>query len=237
MDTIIQQAKKYVFGLEVAGPLAIFADPATGSEPTSFPLPPPTAAEGMIRNLGRILGAVPRIVAIGICSKPQYTSYAFNSHSPIRKNRPNGSPAQIHATALFEPRFSILAVIATEPSLRHSVYKRVNSPHALQNMLFRRLKKEQNFRHVCLGWKEMMSDYVGPIMTPVYTKFSTVIPAIPSQIFNEFGEMDRQTLRNVEVNEGVAHFIPEIPVTTDDKGILAFADKELQSQLNEMPTR
>ncbi len=100
----------YPVSIEVAGPLAMFARPDTGSAPTSYPAPTFSACVGIFESIARLSGdawIVP--TKVEICKRRgtpggrvSYQQYATNYGGPLRKSNQMTKDARMQrfATAL-----------------------------------------------------------------------------------------------------------------------------------------
>ena len=225
----------YPIGFEIAGDFGMFADPCTGSESASYPLPPPSACIGMIESCCRIKGVKLEIVAIGVCAKPQYTHYTYNSRSPFRlKDQIEKDNAlQLHESVLLRPRFQILALaLNTNSKPSPAKYQNVNCAHSFQNQFFRRLKRGQSYHPVSLGRKEFMATYLGKPITKI-NDCSFDVPTMVMSVFDDDkpgGCVDVVTARNVKIEAGVLRLTDQ-EVTLRD-GILVFQDQKIQQKLD-----
>ncbi len=244
----------YPVAFEVSGPMALFSDPATANVPTSTHLPPPTACEGMIRNIAWKQGAGIEIIAIGTGQFPRFVGYTCNSHtSPYRKSDQvkgksgtgrDSDCEQMRATALLNPIYSILAILKPHqtipiPNAEDGPWSTpgVNVAHGLQEMLLRRIAKGQSWRSVCLGLKEMMATYVGPIRTPIEQRLNMPVPTVLVQVTDD-EQYDHETKKSLqvakyrnglEIQNGVMHFSEGIKSVIGEDGLLRFADSYLHT--------
>jgi CRISPR-associated protein Cas5d len=100
----------YEVAIEVAGPLAMFARPDTGSAPTSYPAPTLSACIGIFESIARFRSGDAWIVPtkVEICKRRgaaggavSYQRYATNYGGPLRKSDQlsKGARMQRFATA------------------------------------------------------------------------------------------------------------------------------------------
>ncbi|MCW5941066.1 MAG: hypothetical protein KIS66_02470 [Fimbriimonadaceae bacterium] len=146
------------FGFEIAGPMAMFMRPDTGSCPVSYPLPTGSAIKALVESVARVEGAVfvPRLVHV--CRPIRYVPYVCNYGGPLRKTdqMKQGSNLQHVARVLADVCYQILGECVP--------YGRcdVPNPHVkLTSMLERRLGLGQSRYPPCLGWKEFAPSYFG----------------------------------------------------------------------------
>jgi CRISPR-associated Cas5-like protein len=213
----------YPISIEVVGDFAMFADPATGSESVSYPFPPPTACIGILDSIKALICDGKRlcptkIVAVGICNRPTWTRYSYNSYAHCRKGdlKKKNNACQIHEHALESPRFQILAIVGDGNTRAIA--------HQYQEQLYRRLRRKQSFHHVCLGRKEFVCTGIGPATSPLYRGYSTILPSLVMDI--DYRAMTRKlidytavvkTAQNVEIDKGVICFIPDLVEVRDDR--------------------
>ena len=164
----------YSIVIEVSGSFGMFADPSTGSEATSFILPPPSACKGIIDAICRLRNATVNIVAVGICRPPAFENCTTNSYSSKRKSdlQRKGAPTQLHETILSNPCFQIAAV-ASGP------LNPINQGHSLQKQIYRRIENKQSYWSVSLGRSEFMANYVGLPKTKICEDVNAIIPGMP----------------------------------------------------------
>jgi len=217
------QKKQYPIGFEVAAEWGCFADHTTGSETVSLPLPPVPAIVGMVQSICRIVGVWIEPAAVGTCTYPELSPYYYNSFSCLRP-KPNivdNVPCQVHEYYLVKPRFQVLAYLSNLDK-SHPRFQGINNAHSCCDQFFRRLRRGQSFHAVCMGRKEMLCTYVGPIVTPLCESFETVIPSMLGHIWDSNAELNISTVTNVEVRRGVIEWIPGATEIRDGK--LAFTD-------------
>lgn len=223
--------KKYGIGFEVYGEFGMFADPSSGSDAVTYPLPTFSACRGMIEGICRVSAVKLSVIAVGTCSMPQLFSYTYNSLAITRHptNVKNKQAVQIRETVLLKPRFQILALLEQDPSgVVPSQHMGKNCAHAMQEQFFRRLYRGQNFYPVSLGRKEFLATYVGPQKTPIEKRYNMVLPSFIGVGFVD-GRKVRDVRTNVSVNEGVLEFQPGLVTICD--GILKFIDPAIQGPM------
>jgi len=159
--------KAYSLGLEVSGPLAMWARPDTGGTPTSYPAPTWSAAKGLLESIAFLSSGQAWLhpVRLEICrhrdspgGTVRFQRYTTNYGGPLRKdlNVRNGTGMQVFATVLANVCYRIYAEVRGE---RGSVGR--NPRHHLQEMFERRLRQGRCFRTPALGWREFTCDYWG----------------------------------------------------------------------------
>ena len=222
----------YPISFEVAGDFAMFADPATGSESVSYPIPPPTACLGIINSIKALIAnqrAVCKIsiVAVGICSRPIWVRYSYNSFAVKRKKSliKLGNAGQIHEHVLESPCFQIFAIAGDS-------YQPI--AHQFQEQLFRRLRRRQTYHPICLGRKEFLITSLGPAITPVY-QYSAVLPSFLTGIDYSICPVKATTTTNLHIKDGVVEFVDG--AVKVENGILRFADDERHSAVTKLWVR
>jgi CRISPR-associated protein Cas5d len=83
----------------------------------------------------------------------------------------------------------------------------VNSRHALQEIFMRRLEKEQRWHVPCLGWKEFVPTYIGPLRADTKVE-ENINEVIPSMLVSPFdapvdGQKHAKFVQNVKIENGV----------------------------------
>ena len=201
----------YPISFEVAGDFAMFADPATGSESVSYPIPPPTACLGIINSIKALIAnqrAVCKIsiVAVGICSRPIWVRYSYNSFAVKRKKSliKLGNAGQIHEHVLESPCFQIFAIAG------------------------------DSYHPICLGRKEFLITSLGPAITPVY-QYSAVLPSFLTGIDYSICPVKATTTTNLHIKDGVVEFVDG--AVKVENGILRFADDERHSAVTKLWVR
>lgn len=169
----------YPVSFEVRAKFGMFADPATGSESVSYPIPTSSACIGMIDSICRISGVGVGISAIATCNFPSWTKYHYNSYSisrnvsQIKKN----NPLQLHESVLENPHFQVFAYFYNDKISGTEKYKNINCAHSCQEQFLKRLKRGQNFYPVSLGRKEFVATRVSSIISPIETEYNEFLPS------------------------------------------------------------
>jgi CRISPR-associated protein Cas5d len=85
----------YTVQLEVSGPLAMFARPDTGASPTSYPVPPWSAAKGLLESIAFFSGGEAWFhpTRVEVCRRTGapggavvFQRYTTNYGGPLRKD-------------------------------------------------------------------------------------------------------------------------------------------------------
>lgn len=222
--------KYYPVALEVAGPFGMFADPLSGSEATSYPLPPISACMGILSSIIYRNTVDVELVATATCAFPKWTLGSYNSFSPLRVSTQIEADVacQIRESLLEDPHFQILALFSN----KDGVTGPVNFAHAMQEQFFRRVKRGQCFKPVCLGRKECLATAWGLPKSFVEASYSTSLPCMIQETLKD-SHIRRVAQNNVIIRGGVLRYAthPEIEVCIQD-GRLQFADRAYQSQID-----
>lgn len=217
----------YPISLEVSGPLAMFSDPASGSDSISYPLPPPSACVGMIESVCRIRDVSVEIVAVASATAPKWSDFTYNSFSQDRKPDllKKDLACQIKETVLESPTFQILALLTNSKRI-----EKINNAHSMQEQFFRRLQRGQNFSQVSLGRREFLATYCGHIKTDwsENKKYSLKIPSMVMKVF-EKNEVKIQVKQNLIVKDNVLTFGDE--ETTTENGYLEFKNEQFRNSI------
>lgn len=196
--------KNYFVEFEVSGPAAMFTRPDTGAAPVSYPAPTFSAVKGMFESVARIKSAYIKPIKVEICAPIIYHRYFNNYHGPLRKA--NTSNFQLTATILSDVCYKIYGVVE---EIEKAPYAN-NHFHVLQEMFIRRLKQGSFHYTPCLGWKEFVPSYFGPLRDSTITDKSINL-VIPSMLFSMFDTMGSGKIlplfkQNVEIAGGVLNY-------------------------------
>ncbi len=198
----------YKVSFEIAGPAAMFTRPDSGATPISYPAPTYSAAKGMFEAIVRLESAYIHPTKVEICSPIKFHKYVTNYGGPLRKANQisKGASYQIPATILIDVCYRIHGVVkavAESPSGN-------NHLHALQEIFLRRLRKGQYFYTPCLGWKEFVPSYIGPLRdgTEVEKSINQILPSMLHSVFDSpiNGKPNPTYSQNVEIIEGVLKY-------------------------------
>jgi CRISPR-associated protein Cas5d len=164
----------YEVEFEIAGPMAMFARPDTGSAPVSYPVPTWSACKAMFESVARGVlhekrDSGQRVepaaffcpTAVEIWRPIRYEKYVTNYRGPLRKPDLIAKEAsyQLHATVLVDVCFRVRGQCVRMPG---AADPSGNAPHALQAIFRRRLTQQKSKYAPCLGWKEFLPSYFGP---------------------------------------------------------------------------
>jgi CRISPR-associated protein Cas5d len=155
--------KVYSLGLEVSGPLAMWARPDTGATPTSYPAPTWSAAKGLLESVAFLSSGEAWLhpVRVEMCRHRDapggtisFQRYTTNYGGPLRLKL--NDSMQVFATVLSNVCYRIHAEVRGERGREGR-----NPRHHLQDMFERRLRQGKCFRTPALGWREFTCDYWG----------------------------------------------------------------------------
>ena len=192
--------RMYQVEFEVQGYAAMFTRPDTGAAPVSYPAPTFSAVKGMFESVARIKSAYIKPIKVEICRPIIYHRYYNNYRGPLRKaNTPN---FQLTATILSDVCYKIYGNVK---EIEKAPYDN-NHLHALQEMFIRRLKQGNFYYTPCLGWKEFVPSYFGPLRNSTQVDKSINI-LIPSMLYSMFDAPENGTVKplfkqNVKIVEG-----------------------------------
>lgn len=206
----------YPVCIEVAGPLAMFARPDTGSAPTSYPAPTFSACVGIFESIARFRSGEAWIVPtkVGICrrrgtrgGRVYYQRYATNYGGPLRKGNQfsKGAPMQRFATVLANVCYRI------HGDCRGVSPNGANPRHYLSDQFQRRLHAGRCLSTPVLGWKEFPCSYWGAFREEEFEVDAELNLTIPSMLLSMWsapraGKYDPQFQQNVRIINGVLSF-------------------------------
>ena len=200
--------KDYRISLEIAGPAAMFTRPDSGAAPVSYPAPTYSAVKGIFEAIARLKSAYIRPTVVEICRPVQFHRYTCNYSGPLRKRDQiaKQNAYQHPAVILVDVCYRLYGV--TEEVAPAPVP--MNHLHALQEIFMRRLARGQFFAPPCLGWREFVPDYCGPLRAGTQIE-SSINLTIPSMLFSVFdkpinGQPSAIYKNDVRVVEGVLRY-------------------------------
>lgn len=212
----------YNVEIEVAGPLAMFARPDTGSTPTSYPVPTWSASKGIFESIAFFSDGQAWInpVKVEVCrrvgdpgGRVNFQRYTTNYGGPWRKKSlfgkgvaAGGSSMQLFATVLTDVCYRLHGTIVGQRS-----NGRINARHHLKDLFDRRLDKGRCFRAPCLGWSEFTCSYWGPFRvgaTEVDDALSLNVPSMLLCVWDlpTRGRYVPTYRRDVRIEAGVLDF-------------------------------
>lgn len=217
---------KYGVELEVAGRLGMFARPDTGATPTSYPVPPWSAAKAILESIAFFADGQAWFcpTKVEVCRRVgtrggsvRYQRYTTNYGGPLRKATlfqkgltPGGSSMQVFATVLIDVCYRIYAEVEGPPGSGSR-----NPRHHLQDLFQRRLKQGRCHRTPCLGWSEFTCEYWGPFrhgVTEVDDALNLMIPSMLLGMWSRAtqGSLEPQFVQNVKIQQGrLEYVVPE----------------------------
>jgi CRISPR-associated protein Cas5d len=217
-----RSSRRYQVGLEVAGPLAMFARPDTGGTPTSYAVPTWSAAKGLFESIAFLVDGSAWIcpTKVEVCRRVggpgghvRFQRYTNNYGGPLRKASLfrkgaalGGSSMQLFATVLSQVCYRLHGTVVGTDSPSG-----VNPGHYLKDLFERRLKQGRCFRTPCLGWSEFTCSYWGPFregVTEVDDAFSLEVPSMLLNMWDRptAGRYAPDFLQGVKVVRGVLQY-------------------------------
>lgn len=168
----MQTMKEYEVAFEVAGPAAMFSRPDTGSTPISYPVPTFSAAKGMFETVLRRPHVYVHPAMVEICKPIRLERYVTNYRGPLRKGKDirEGNSYQLIATILVDVCYRIRGEVRMKQMSTRGSGKTQLRPRRGQDwrprfkeLFDERLARGQTFYTPCLGWKEFVPSYFGPL--------------------------------------------------------------------------
>jgi CRISPR-associated protein Cas5d len=204
---------EFEIAFEVAGPTAMFSRPDTGSTPISYPAPPYSAAKGMFEAVARRPHIEIHPVRVEICRPIRYERYVTNYGGPLRKQdqiRRNNN-YQLAATVLVDVCYRVYAGLRLKQSTRGHARSEVRRRRRgldwrpeFKRLFDERLNRGQTFYTPCLGWKEFVPSYFGPLRsgTQCDCSVSLVIPALLRSMW-EHRQLKPTFVQDCEIVQGL----------------------------------
>ena len=209
--------------LEVAGPFAMFALPDTGSTPISYPVPTYGAARGMFEAVLRWPSVYIKPERIEICQPIRFERFVTNYGGPLRKPAQisNNNNYQLIATVLVDVHYRLFALVhakrsshgRNDPRLKkRSGQRRREQALEFSEEFKRRLDCGQTFYTPCLGWKEFVPSYFGPLRSGSKRDESVdlVIPSLLKSVW-ENGTVCPSFGQDWRIKQGVMSYISQEP--------------------------
>ncbi len=200
----------YPISLEISGATAMWTRPDTGATPVSYPVPPWSAVKGIFESVVRLKNVIINPTAVEICAPIIYHDYTTNYGGPLRKGDQitNNDSFQHKATVLINVCYRLYARIENFKYVPKSLAEaarlsEVNSQHACQEIFDRRLHNGQFHDTPCLGWREFVPDYIGPIRNDtenrkVQTSIKETLPSFLYCVFDpETGVRNPRYVQNL----------------------------------------
>ena len=160
--------------LEIAGPMAMFTRPDSGSTPISYPVPTYSAVKAIFEAVARRRHIYIHPIRVEICKPIRYERYTTNYGGPLRKSYQikNSNNFQLPATVLSDVCYRLYAEVrAKQSSTRGAGRPQVRRRRGrdwrpdFKRLFEERLAHGQTFYSPCLGWKEFVPTYFGPLQT------------------------------------------------------------------------
>jgi CRISPR-associated protein Cas5d len=214
---------EYEVAFEVAGPAAMFARPDTGSTPVSYPVPTFSAVKGMFESVAWLPHVYIQPVKVEICSSVRYEKYITNYGGPLRSQiqYKNKASYQLIATILVDVCYKVYGNVKVKKmSTRGKDDLRLRKRHGvkdyriiLRDRFFERLEGGKTYYTPCLGWKEFVPSYFGPIRNG--TKRETTVDNIilPSFLHSmwKHRELKPEYVQDWQIVKGVLSYLNKIP--------------------------
>jgi len=211
----------YPVSFEIAGPAAMFTRPDTGAAPISYPVPTWAACKAIFESVARgffARGGQPAAFfsasEIEIWKPVRFEKYVTNYRGPLRKDTQitEGNSYKLPATILVDVCFRVKGQCLRVPGAPDETN---NAPHALQEMFTRRLSQGRNKYVPCLGWKEFIPSYFGPLRDHVggadgfelQRQYFAELPALLMSAWDAPSNGRYQPIfRQLEIREGILRF-------------------------------
>ena len=137
-----------------------------------------------MKAIARYTSAYIRPTKVEICKLIRFHKYGTNYGGPLRKSNQlsKGASYQIPAMILVDVCYRIYGEIVAVSIAPNGN----NHLHALQEIFKRRLKKGQCYYMPCLGWKEFVPSYMGPLRkdTEVEKSINLILPSMLHSVFD-----------------------------------------------------
>lgn len=208
---------------EVAGPSAMFTRPDTGSTPISYPVPTYSAARGMFDAVLRRPHIIIKPLGVEICKPVRYERFITNYGGPLRKadQIKRNNNYQLVATILVDVCYRIYGrVISKKSSSRGKNQPQVRRRRGkdwcpqFKRLFEERLKQGHTFYTPCLGWKEFVPTYFGPLRKgthPDSTVDDIVIPSFLRSMWKH-RELKPKFVQDWQIVKGVMSYVTATPV-------------------------
>src|SRR5271157_2814900 len=197
-------AKDYDVGLELAGPVAQFTDPASGNSFVSYPAMTFAAALGIFRCVAWWKSTYIEPTRLEICSPIEFMRLTQNYHGPSRK--PGTGNFQLSAQVLVNVCYKLYG---RTQRLSNGFTLGYNPLHALQEKFQRSLKQGRLFRTPCLGLSEFTPSYFGSLRNSTHAQedINLTIPSMLFRTFNEAGQYAPEFRQDVQIKNGVLSYV------------------------------
>lgn len=213
-STSIEKNRCYAVSLEVAGPYAMWTDPACGDAPVSYLVPTPSAIRGIFEAILFVPWAEIIPIRVEVCSPIKYSNLTFNYRGPLRKGQQISKDAAYQAkwTVLQDVCYKLYAIPVGRPQYYNQSGKVItsNGAHFYQERFNRLLARGMYRIPPHLGCKEFDVWYCGPLRSNTFSckEINLEIPTILDQMFhNRFNRSANPSfIQNVQVVEGVVDY-------------------------------
>lgn len=203
----------------------MFTRPDTGAAPISYPVPTWSACKAMFESVARgffAKGSQPAAffsaTHVEIWRPVRFEKYVTNYRGPLRKTSQIDKEAsyQLPATILTDVCFRITGDCVRIPGAPD---ESGNAPHGLKEMFERRLAEGKSKYSPCLGWKEFLPDYFGPLrdhsQSEKYSLQKHYFAEVPAMLMSVWDSASHgqyaPSFRALEIREGRLEF-PEAHV-------------------------
>ncbi|MDM7999337.1 MAG: CRISPR-associated protein Cas5 [Dehalococcoidia bacterium] len=211
----------YKVSLEVQGPAAMWTRPDTGATPISYPVPTWSAAKGMFEAVLRRPHVYVCPTRVEICKPIRFERYVTNYGGPLRKqdqiNKYNNY--QLMATILVDVCYRLYGEVRVKQSTRGQGNPQLRRRRGqdwrqrFKELFDERLKRGQTFYTPCLGWKEFVPSYFGPLQPdskPDPSVDDIVIPALLHSMW-EHHQRKPRFVQDWHIVKGVMSYRHPVP--------------------------
>lgn len=216
----------FQIAFEVEGPVAMFTRPDTGSTPISYPVPTYSAAKGIFEAVARRPQIYVHPTCVEVCRPIRYERYVTNYGGPLRKQdqMKKDNNYQLYATVLVDVCYRIYGEVrAKQSSTRGTAREQVRRRRGrdwrpeFKRLFEERLAYGQTFFTPCLGWKEFVPRYFGPLRsgTTPDRSVNLDIPALLHSMW-EHRQLKPEFRQNWQIVNGVMSYEKQIPPEVRD---------------------
>jgi CRISPR-associated protein Cas5d len=199
----VEPNRSGTIALEVAGPAAMFTRPDTGATPISYPVPTYSAVKGMFDAVLWRSNIYVRPTKVEVCKPIRYERYVTNYGGPLRKSNQidRNNNYQLLATILVDVSYRLFAEVKEKV---RSGRRKTEYAEEFRNEFDRRIRAGQTFYTPCLGWKEFVPSYFGPLRpeTGPEAHVNLFIPTLLHTMWEHHKRCPRYQ-QNAEVRNGV----------------------------------
>jgi CRISPR-associated protein Cas5d len=208
----------HTLNLEVAGPLAMFARPDTGSTPVSYPVPTYSAAKGIFEAVARMGQIYIKPIKVEICRPVRFYRYVTNYGGPLRKHKQfkDGNNYQLYANVLVDVCYRLYAELVLKQLSTRGLGRSEKRPRSgiekdwtkiFKSRFDERLASGQTYYTPCLGWKEFVPSYCGPLRkdTRPDTSVNLLMPSLLHEMWED-KQLKPKFVQNWEIVNGVMSY-------------------------------